>query len=263
MRRRVRCATANRVTAPIAIVTGAARRVGRVLAQGLLDDGWQVVAHVHRKEDDVPLGAIRVEADLTHGDCTRRLFAACTQAPRLLVNNAARFAADSLQSFSPDEFAEHMAVNVVAPTMLTTAFAELSSEGEADDRSIVNILDAKLRAPNPDFISYTLSKAALEQLTQLSARALASKGIRVNAVAPALMLQSAGQSAENFAHVHCHNPLRRGVVPDDVLRAVRFLRDSPVITGEIIQVDGGQRFSGLERDVQFLSFQPDKELPHD
>ena len=245
------------MTAPIAIVTGAARRVGRVLAQGLLDDGWQVVAHVHANKDEVPPGAIRVVADLSHGDCAERLLAACADAPRLLVNNAARFAADSLTDFSPVEFAAHMAVNVVAPVMLTAAFAKLSVDHDGD-RSIVNILDAKLSAPNTDFLSYTLSKSALAQLTELSARALASKGIRVNAIAPALMLQSAGQTPDNFAQMHRHNPLRRGIEPHDVLRALRYLRDSAGTTGEIMLLDGGQRFWGLERDVQFLPVQPNE-----
>jgi NAD(P)-dependent dehydrogenase (short-subunit alcohol dehydrogenase family) len=121
---------------------------------------------------------------------------------------------------------------------------------------VVNILDAKLAAPNPDFLSYTLSKAALAALTTLSAQALAGRGIRVNAVAPALMLLSEGQSIENFAATHRFNPLQRGVEPADVLRAVRFLVDSPALTGETLTLDGGQRFWRLPRDVQFL--EPDK-----
>ena len=117
---------------------------------------------------------------------------------------------------------------------------------------MVNILDAKLAAPNPDFLSYTLSKAALAALTTLSAQALAGLGIRVNAIAPALMLLSEGQSADNFAATHSFNPLTRGVEPVDVLRALRFLVDSPVLTGETLTLDGGQRFWRLPRDVQFL-----------
>lgn len=251
------------MTAPLAIVTGAARRLGRVLAQGLLDDGWQVVAHVHRPQDEVPPRAIRVAADLARADCAALVLAACPEPPRLLINNAARFAADSLDAFSSEEFIAHMAVNVAAPALLTAAFATACAPEEpASDRSVINVLDAKWRAPNPDFLSYTLSKAALAQLTELSARALASRGIRVNAVAPALMLRSPGQSADNFAHSHAFNPLGRGVEPGEVLRAVRFLRDSPVTTGEVLLLDGGQRLWGLTRDVQFLSTQDLKEPPN-
>ena len=233
----------------VAIVTGASKRVGRTLANGLLADGWQVVAHVRSANDDVPAGAIRVAADLADCAAASLVLAACPAPPSLLVNNAARFAADSLASFSGEELAAHMAVNVAAPARLTAAFAAAGWEG---DRLVVNLLDAKLAAPNPDYLSYTLSKAALATLTTLSAQALAGEGIRVNAISPALMLLSDGQSAANFAAMHRHNPLGRGVEPADVLAALRFLVDSPALTGEVLTLDGGQRFWRLPRDVQFL-----------
>jgi NAD(P)-dependent dehydrogenase (short-subunit alcohol dehydrogenase family) len=118
---------------------------------------------------------------------------------------------------------------------------------------VVNILDAKLEAPNADFLSYTLSKQALAGLTQLAARALGRRGIRVNAIAPALMLRSPGQSEENFEAMHQLNPLRRGVLPGDVIGALRYLIDAPCVTGQTIVIDSGQRFMSLERDVQFLA----------
>src|SRR6476469_7894865 len=162
----------------VAIVTGAGKRVGRVLAEGLLADGWTVVAHVRRKGDEVPEGAIRAAAELSAGrDAAAAILAACPEPPRLLVNNAARFSADSLAAFSPEELSAHMAVNVAAPALLTAAFAEASGDG---DRLVVNILDAKLAAPNPDFLSYTLSKAALAALTTLSAQSMGDRRIRVN-----------------------------------------------------------------------------------
>jgi NAD(P)-dependent dehydrogenase (short-subunit alcohol dehydrogenase family) len=236
--------------AEVAIVTGAGKRIGRILAEGLLADGWQVVAHVRSGDDDVPAGAVRVAADLSSSrDAANVILAACPAPPRLLVNNAARFVSDSLADFSPEELGAHMMVNVAAPALLTAAFAEAGGE---EGRLVVNILDAKLAAPNPDFLSYTLSKAALAALTTLSAQALGERGIRVNAIAPALMLLSEGQSAENFAVTHAFNPLRRGVEPEDLLRALQFLVDSPALTGETLTLDGGQRFWRLPRDVQFL-----------
>jgi NAD(P)-dependent dehydrogenase (short-subunit alcohol dehydrogenase family) len=235
----------------IAIITGAARRVGRIIAEELLADGWTVVAHVHSSEDEAPHGAIKVAADLADADCAQAIFEAAPGTPLLLVNNAARFAHDDLAAFSADEFDAHMAVNVRAPALLTAAFAKAYPSGTAD-RLIVNILDAKLAAPNPDYLSYTLSKAALESLTVLSAPALAGQGIRVNAIAPALMLRSPGQTEENFAAAHAHNPLSRGVDPKDIVRALRFMLDSPVLTGEVLTLDAGQRFLSLPRDVQFL-----------
>ncbi len=233
----------------VAIVTGASKRVGRTLAKGLLADGWQVVAHVRAVSDDVPDGAIRVAADLADPGAAATILSACPAPPVLLVNNAARFAADSLADFSGYELAAHMAVNVAAPARLTAAFAAAAGEG---DRLVVNLLDAKLAAPNPDYLSYTLSKAALAALTTLSAQALAAEGIRVNGISPALMLLSDGQSEANFAAMHRHNPLGRGVEPADVLAALRFLVDSPALTGEVLTLDGGQRFWRLPRDVQYL-----------
>ena len=112
--------------------------------------------------------------------------------------------------------------------------------------------DSKLAAPNPDYLSYTLSKHALAGFTDLAARALASKGIRVNGVAPALMLRSSGQTEENFERVHARNPLERGVEPEDVALAIRYLASARTVTGEVIVIDAGQRFSPAGRDVQFL-----------
>ena len=238
-----------------AIVTGAGKRVGAEIARGLISDGWTVLAHVRGDPDSVPEGAIKVAADLADGGCAERIFAAAHGLPpvRLLVNNAARFAFDGFGSVSTDEFDAQMAVNVRAPLLLIDAFA--AAHDGAGDASVVNLLDAKLSAPNPDFLSYTLSKQALAGLTELAARALAPKGIRVNGIAPALMLRSVGQSEENFATMSQANPLRRAVEPGDVVSALRYLIASPAVTGEVLTIDGGQRFWSLERDVQFLERQ--------
>ncbi|HVL79047.1 MAG TPA: SDR family oxidoreductase [Sphingomicrobium sp.] len=235
-----------------AIVTGAARRVGRAIAEALLADGWTVVAHVRRAQDDAPDGTVKAVADLGQEDCATRIFAAARGLPpvRLLVNNAARFAWDSLGEPGPNEFDRHMAVNVRAPLLLTSALAHAHRAGE--EALVVNLLDSKLSGLNADFLSYTLSKQALAGLTELAARSLAPKGIRVNGIAPALMLRSAGQSERNFERMHAANPLGRGVEPEHVIAAIRFLAESPVITGQILTIDGGHRFLGLERDVQFL-----------
>lgn len=232
-----------------AIVTGASKRVGRAIAEALLADGWAVVAHVHHEGDDVPEGAMMVAADLAELDCAARIFAAADGPVALLVNCAARFADDDLARFDGAEFESHMAVNVRAPVLLTQAFA--AQAGKAGGL-VVNLLDSKLSAPNPDFLSYTLSKIALGGLTELSARALAGQGVRVNAIAPALMIQSDGQDSANFEAMHRFNPLRRGVEPDDVVAALRYLIGATAVTGQTITIDGGQRFWALPRDVQYL-----------
>jgi NAD(P)-dependent dehydrogenase (short-subunit alcohol dehydrogenase family) len=235
-----------------AIVTGAAKRVGRAIAEALVADGWAVVAHCHHEEDEVPAGAIKVAADLADRDCADRIFAAAAGAPplRLLVNNAARFAPDAFGSLDPTELDAHMAVNLRTPVLLTEALAARHRGGDA---LVVNLLDAKLAAPNPDFLSYTLSKLALAGFTELAARALAGDGIRVNGIAPALMLPSPGQDRTNFAAMHAFNPLRREVEPGDVVAALRYLADAETVTGQVITIDAGQRFWSLSRDVQYLS----------
>ena len=233
-----------------AIVTGAGKRVGACLAEALLGDGWNVVAHVHHAEDDVPEGAIKVVADLADPNCADIIFEAADGVVTLLINNAARFAWDGFGEFNADEFDAHMAVNVRAPALLIDRLARAHEKGR--DALVVNLLDSKLAAPNHDYLSYTLSKQALAGLTELAARALASQGIRVNGIAPGLMLRSSGQSEENYVAMHANNPLRRGVEPEDVVAAVRYLIGATRITGQVLQIDSGHRFMGLTRDVQFL-----------
>ena len=235
-----------------AIVTGAARRVGRALAAMLAENGWTVLAHVRAESDDIPPGTIKVAADLEDASAAARIFDAAAALPpvALLVNNAARFAWDGPGKLDRDEFRRHLAINALAPATLIEELARRRQGG--GDACVVNMLDSKLSAPNPDYLSYTVSKAALSALTDLYARALAPRGIRVNAVAPALMLRSNGQTEENFRAMHANNPLGRGIEPGHVAEAVLYLADAGAVTGQTLVVDGGQRFMALERDVQFL-----------
>jgi NAD(P)-dependent dehydrogenase (short-subunit alcohol dehydrogenase family) len=237
--------------AKTAIVTGAGKRVGAHIAAALLERGWIVLAHVHTDEDQVPSGAIRAVADLAVEHCAEAIFAQCEGLPpvRLLVNNAARFAWDGMSDFDVGEFTAHMNVNVRAPILLTRELALRHLGGGA---LVVNLLDSKLRALNPDFLSYTLSKQALAGFTELAARALADQSIRVNGIAPSLMLPSSGQSDENYRQMHERNPLRYGVTPADVVIALDYLLASSSVTGEVLLLDSGQRFSPPARDVQFL-----------
>jgi len=234
-----------------AIVTGAGKRLGARIVEALVGRGWTVLAHVRRSGDPVPEGTLKVAAELTGHDCADRIFAATEGLPpvRLLINNAARFAWDGFGAFSTDEFDAHMQANVRAPLLLID---ELARRHQGGDALVVNLLDSKLAAPNPDFLSYTLSKQALMGATGLAARALARMGIRVNAIAPALMLKSPGQSEENYRAMHARNPLRRGVTPEDVIAAIDYLLAARSVTGEVLTIDGGQKFDPPGRDVQFL-----------
>jgi NAD(P)-dependent dehydrogenase (short-subunit alcohol dehydrogenase family) len=236
-----------------AVVTGGGKRVGAGIVAALLDDGWRVFAHVHHDGDAVPQGAHKVVADLADAGVGEAIFGAVDGPVDLLVNNAARFAWDGPGEASATEFDAHMAVNARAPMLLIEALAK--RHGEGAEALVVNILDAKLAAPNPDYLSYTLSKYAAAGLTEVTARALAGRGIRVNAIAPALMLPSGAQDEADYARVHALNPLGRGVEVADVVHAIRFLVDQRAMTGQTLTIDGGQRFLALPRDVQFLEQQ--------
>jgi NAD(P)-dependent dehydrogenase (short-subunit alcohol dehydrogenase family) len=122
-------------------------------------------------------------------------------------------------------------------------------------RVVVNLLDQKLWNPNPDHLSYTLSKAALETATTLLAIALAPD-VRVCGVAPGVTLLSGEMSGAEFEASHRMTPLGRSSTPDDVARAVRFVIESPAITGTTLLVDGGQHLAAQRRDVMFLARAP-------
>jgi NAD(P)-dependent dehydrogenase (short-subunit alcohol dehydrogenase family) len=240
-----------------AIVTGGARRIGCVIARALAADGWHVLIHHHSSAADAQalaeeLGASSVQADLAAPDAADRIVAALDglPPPGLLVNSAAGFELDQLDDFTAAQWDRHMAVNARAPALLTQAFARAVPEGQGG--LVVNLLDAKLAQPNPDFFTYTVSKMAFAGVTELSARVLAGRGIRVCGIAPSVTLVSGPQTREDFEQVHAMNALGRGVGVEQIVDALRFLVATPTITGQTIVLDGGQRFLGLQRDVQFL-----------
>ena len=240
-----------------AIVTGGAKRIGAALCRALAQDGWHLLIHCHRSVAEAEalaqeLGdAATVRADLALPDATDRVMAGLEGLPpaRLLVNNASRFVFDTADDFTVERWDETFATNLRAPAFMSQAFAARIAAGGG---LIVNLLDAKLPAPNPDFFTYTLSKIGLAGLTELTARAWARRGIRVCGIAPSVTLLSGAQSQDNFEAVHGLNALGRGVSVDDIVGALRFIIATPTLTGQTLTLDGGQRFLALPRDVQFL-----------
>lgn len=237
-----------------AIVTGGAKRIGAELVRALAADGWHVLIHCNRSTAEAEALAAElgdasvVQADLADPSAADAILAALDGLPpaRLLVNNASLFAHDDIGDFTPESWAAHHDVNLRAPALLSRAFAAHVEEG-----LIVNMLDAKLAAPNPDFFSYTISKMGFAGLTELCARAFAPR-IRVNAIAPSVTMVSGPQSRANFDRVHGLNALGRGVRVEEIVAALRFIVATPSLTGHTILLDGGQRFLSLPRDVQFL-----------
>ena len=245
---------------PIALVTGAARRIGRELALALAAEGFRLALHHHRSTAEAADLAREIaaaghsppllcSADLADAAQTEAMFDALPACPAILVNNASLFQEDRLGALDRALWQRHMAVNLLAPAILTDCLARRRAGGER--ALIVNLSDAKLAAPNPDYFSYTISKAGLAGVTELAARALAPD-VRVNAIAPSVTLVSGPQSRDNFAKAHVLNPLGRGVVAADIARALLYLVHTPTVTGQTLVIDSGQRFLSLPRDVQYM-----------
>ena len=241
-----------------AIVTGGAKRIGAALVRALAEDGWHVVIHCHQSRVEAEAlaaeigNAVVVVGDLADPGIGDIIVAAAAGLPPLglLVNSASRFIYDRIDDFGVDDFDTHMAVNLRAPALIIRAFAAALVAG-AEPALVVNLLDAKLEALNPDFFTYTLSKIGLDGLTELTARAYAPR-LRCAAIAPAVTLVSGPQSRENFEAVHGLNPLRRGVAVAEIVAALRFIIATPTFNAQTITLDGGQRLLGLPRDVAYM-----------
>ena len=170
-----------------------------------------------------------------------------------VVNSAGAFEHDDPASFSIAAMELHWRANT-APAVLLAQALHAHLAGCSEVGCVVNLLDQKLWNPNPDYFSYTLSKAALQAATVMLAQALAPR-VRVCGVAPGLTLLSGPMSEAEFAAAHTMTPLQRSSTPDDIARAVRFLIESPAITGTTLLVDGGQHLSAQPRDVMYLAKQ--------
>ena len=170
-----------------------------------------------------------------------------------VVNSAGAFEHDDPASFSIAAMELHWRANT-APAVLLAQALHAHLAGCSEVGCVVNLLDQKLWNPNPDYFSYTLSKAALQAATVMLAQALAPR-VRVCGVAPGVTLLSGPMSEAEFAAAHTMTPLQRSSTPDDIARAVRFLIESPAITGTTLLVDGGQHLSAQPRDVMYLAKQ--------
>jgi NAD(P)-dependent dehydrogenase (short-subunit alcohol dehydrogenase family) len=239
-----------------ALVTGAARRVGRALAIAAGQAGYDVLIHHHASpgEAEETANAVRqggrraktCAADLTGYDVGARLIGEAPGALTLLVNCASLFEADEIGTLTAESLEAHLATNLCAPVLLAQAFAAaLPPEREG---LIVNITDQRVWRLTPRYFSYTLSKAALWTATRTLAQALAPR-IRVNAIGPGPTLASVHQSAEEFAAEAAAVPLGHGADPGQIAQALRYLIDAPSVTGQMIAVDGGQHLAWRTPDV--------------
>ncbi|MFT0170471.1 SDR family oxidoreductase [Paraburkholderia mimosarum] len=253
------------------LVTGGARRIGRAVALGFAARGWDVAVHHHESKREAQEvveqiatrggRAISLCADLSNEEKVRQLVPACVKAfGRLdcVLNCASRFEEDTAQTFTYHLLLKLMEINVAAPVALARAlFDAIPDCAIADELHrgvVVNVLDQKLYNMNPDYLSYTLTKAALANATIALAQALAPK-VRVVGLAPGLTLVSGDQTQEQFEMAHRMTPLRRGSRLQDIVDAAIYLAEASGVTGTTLVVDGGQHLASSQRDVMFTRFE--------
>ena len=234
------------------LVTGGAKRLGAAIVRAVAAAGHEPVIHYRSSREEAEtlaadVGGVTVQGDLSDLAAVPAFFARACEGGAIdgLVNSASLFEYDAPDAPDPALAARLYAVNAMAPSLLAAALAKQGREG-----AVVNLLDQKLANPNPDFYSYTLSKAALAQATVLMAQAFAPR-VRVNAVAPGLTLPSGGQSDEEFEAIASDNLLQHPVGARRVAEAVLYLLHAHAVTGQTMFVDCGQRFVRSARDVMF------------
>ncbi len=251
-----------------ALVTGAARRLGRAMALFLAGRGHDVAVHFATSQAeaeevvaeirDMGRRAVTLRADLLVEDDMQALVGRAHTALgplTVLVNNASIFEYDRIDSATRESWDRHMESNLRAPYVLTQAFARqcppATTDADGEPRAqglIVNMLDQRVWKPTPEFSTYTIAKMGLWALTRTAAQGLAPH-VRVNAIGPGPTLQGARQSVAHFARQRAATILGRGAGADDVTAALGFLLDSPAVTGQMIAVDGGQHLGWRTPDV--------------
>ncbi|MFA7394320.1 MAG: SDR family oxidoreductase [Pigmentiphaga sp.] len=249
----------------IVLVTGAAHRLGREIALTLARAGWGIAIHYGQSEvaaetlaseiREIGAPAAAFGCDLADEAAVGQLTARVVEHfGRLdaVVNNAGLFEYDDAATFSGANLQAHLGPNLVAPIILARDLAQhLQARGGEARGAVVNLLDQKLWNYNPDFLSYSLTKAAMAAATTMLAQALAPT-VRVVGVAPGLTLPSHLQSQEAFERTHALSPLGRSSRPQDVAEAVHFALRNPAITGTTLLIDGGQHLIGFHRDFSLM-----------
>ncbi len=242
-----------------ALVTGAARRIGAAIARDLGRSGWAVALHCHRSRTEAEAiaaeiradggTAVVVVADLSDLATLEPLIAEASAALGplgLLVNNASEFEPDEIGTLGAERFERHLRVDLVSPCLLADAWA--ASLPPDMQGQVINIVDQRVLRPTPKFFSYTLAKSALWTATRTMAQALAPR-IRVNAIGPGPAFANTRQTGDDFARQSAAVPLRTGPTPEEFGRTVRFLVETPSITGQMICLDGGQHLAWETPDV--------------
>jgi pteridine reductase len=238
------------------LITGAAKRIGRAIAISAAERGNTVIVHYNSSKDDAEafagelqaMGAkaFTVQADLANPDTVSGLIdrAAALAGPiDVLVNSASIFTNSSLLDFTWDDLATQLRLNAFAPLVLARAFAAGRPGAAVPRPVIINLLDTRITSYDKDHAAYHLSKRLLTDLTKMLALELAPR-IRVNAVAPGLILPPADKDPEYLRQLSSTNALKDIGSPEQIAAAVTFLVETEFITGQIIFVDGGRHLNG-------------------
>lgn len=251
--------------APLALVTGGHRRLGARIAARLAQAGYRLALHgSHDVMLDPELERILAEtgtqwqgfiADFEAPEAASALMAEVAahfgDGPDLLVNSAALFGQDRIETVTAGDLLRHHSINCAAPVLLTRAMAALDTGGTRD-RAVINMLDQRLAHPHGDQLAYTLSKQALAGFTQIAAREFAGKNIRVNAVAPGLTIATDDYDAAQIERLAKMMPLGRLPQPCQIAEAVLYLARATAVTGQVIAVDGGAHLESYARDFMHL-----------
>ena len=239
-------------------ITGGATRIGAAIAKSLADYETIITIHYNRSKknaselkkelEDLGSEVYLLKADLNNHKQTHALLKLAYKKMKglnCLINNASLFEDDSLYNFTDKSFTKHLNINLKAPAILIQNFKKLLKNSEGN---IINIIDQRVEKLTPYFFSYTLSKSSLVTLTKTAAMKLAPN-IRVNGISPGPTLKNSRQSETHFKKQWKSVLLKKKVRLENVCEGVKFLIKNDNITGEIINIDSGQRLAWNTPDI--------------
>lgn len=253
-----------------ALITGGAKRLGRELALALARRKIDVAVHYNGSVDDAAetiawaasygVKAVSLQADLLDLEATQNLVGRASKALGrpidVLVNNASIFEYDRLETATSDHWERHINSNLRAPFFLTQAFGAQVPEAVRDENgevkatsAVINIVDQRVRKLTPEFMTYTIAKMGLWAFTQTAARGMAP-ATRVNGIAPGSTIIGERQSQKHFDNQRKATILERGSNSEEIVAAMNYLLDSPAVTGQLLNVDGGQHLGWRTPDIQ-------------
>lgn len=232
-----------------ALITGAAKRIGKALALHLATQGWNIAIHYNSSEQEAIVLQDELKslfpdqqfetfrADLYHSDEVEKLIPQVIKAMKkidLLINNASVFDKCTFAQTDTDLWDRNMNINFRAPFLLTRDFIQFAKEG-----LIVNFVDTKITNNKSNYAAYTLSKKALWEMTKMTALEL-GPGIRINAIAPGLTLAPEDKKEDYLWKMAAHIAMKRPGGLHPVLKALDYILDNDYLTGQLLFCDGGE-----------------------